>query len=196
LSRLYILILMTASSFVFAQSADLELEAHFESSNDVTFGFVGNFSVTLTNNGPDDIEGSFIISPLVNSSGYSFTPDDSNPQPNCFPYFVAVEPRPPLNLGGTLLVFESSNIAAGVSITCYGMYAVNFQSGSRSFTWETYGFEQGVLVDDPVPENNFVTITLGIQPQQVSTLSNVSILIMLLLAWVVGIKHEFLNKVL
>lgn len=192
LNKLYIFILLILSSSIFAQSADLELEVYMESYNDVFFGFEGAFTVTVTNNGPDVAENPGTASPLMSltNNDFTFIGDGSISQDRCFFSLISAEPRPPDFDGGLTLLITTDEILVGESVTCFGRFSIGFEHGSREVYWQTFGFGMGALVDDPVPENNIVTITLGIQPQQVDALSNLTILILIVITLGVGLRFR------
>ncbi len=164
-----------------------------ESSEEVFFGFEGSFSVTITNNGPEIAEMPSTISPLMSLANDDFylSIDSSIIQNDCSFAFFSLEPRPPDFAGGTIILIDTSPIDVGESITCFGRYVVGFENGMRELLWETVNFGQGTLIDDPIPENNLVTITLGIQPQQVDALSSLTIFILIVLTLGVGLRHRF-----
>gem|GEM_PF-7086282 len=164
-----------------------------ETPGSVFSGFEGEFSVTVTNNGPDVADSPGTYAPFISSanSDYIFSPDFNIVQNDCvFATFIA-EPRPPVFPGGITLLIATNPIAVGDSVTCFGRYAVGFESGRRELFWETVNFGQGSLIDDPFLENNTVTVTLGIQPIPVDALGIFSMLLMMFLL-VLGTSTKFM----
>lgn len=168
--------------------ADLSFDAQFDGIEDgVVFGQQGTFSVTVTNNGPDAagvgsgtgfpiaIFSGFVELSPVDGTEMDYNIDRSITQ-NCIFGLIAVDPRPG-NPPGFTFFFETPEIAANESVTCYGVYYVNFKAGSRTYEWRASGFVEDT---DPDFTNNFKPITFSIKPKQVPALSFYGLLTMIL----------------
>ncbi|MCF6283980.1 MAG: hypothetical protein L3K26_02145 [Candidatus Hydrogenedentes bacterium] len=65
---------------------------------------------------------------------------------------------------------------AGTSITCYGFYGVGITSGRVEIEWDVFNPTD----TDPVVENDFVTMSFGIAPPLIPTLSIWGMLLLIL----------------
>ncbi|MCF6319920.1 MAG: hypothetical protein L3J83_11730, partial [Proteobacteria bacterium] len=195
---LVIALLYSIDSYAGVGVIDLEITLEHQPLDNLNFGDIGQFSVTLTNHGPDEaganspvekpIPASVILEVVENIGiPVDFAQDNSQPQ-ECDFLLSFVEPRPPNPL---VLVYEFyyPPIPAGESISCYGLFLVLFNSGSRDIEWfTTYGLfgPSGSGDIDPNPDNNFQTMNFGIQPIAVPTLSFYTLFIFSMLVFFVG----------
>ena len=193
--RIVVILFLTTSSFVFAQSADLELDVYIESYDSVFWGFQGDYSVTITNNGPEVASTPGTFTPFMpqDNTDFTFAPNFDIVQPDCNFTPLIAEPRPPDFPGGSIFFISTSPIAVGESVTCFGRFQVGFESGRRETFWETVNLGQGTTISDPVTENNTVTIFLGVPPLPVNAFSDFSTVLIILIVWWLSMK--FMRKI-
>jgi len=182
------LFLITFSKTSPAGIADLSFDAEFDGiENGVTFQQQGTFRVTVTNNGPDAaglgsgtgipiaIFSGFVELSPVDGTEMEYNIDSSIAQ-SCQFGLIAVDPRPG-NPPGFTFFFRTAPIPANESVTCHGLYLVNFTEGVRTYNWRVSGF---VGDTDPDFTNNFEPVTFGIRPIQVPTLNFLGLVVLTL----------------
>jgi len=157
----------------FAGVADLELSIDHPPLDDLAFGQIIPFSITLTNNGPDTAGGKatttrpISVDLAIEQNTPVLITENTTIEQSCFFLTGFGEPRPP----NPLIIFYSFNflpIPTGDSITCYGLMQVFLPSGNLSVEWFNFPF---LLDTDPDNSNNNVTLQLGVRPPMVPTLS-------------------------
>ena len=189
------------STVATAGIADLSLEVVFDDiDSGVSFQQQGEFRVIITNNGPDaagtlstSARPNDIFSDFIelgdNGPEVSFSIDTSISQ-DCGFGAIAVDPRPgePPRF---IYFFNTGIIQPNMSVTCHGIYMVNFHTGSRSYDW----FASGDMNDsDPVFLNNFAPVTFGIAPRQVPGIGFLGMLILMVSCVVFGNKRMSRNQ--
>ncbi len=169
----FALVLLMGSSSLQAQTAELELTMDFSSIGDgVIPSQTRDFSITVTNHGPDDANPSnssffFVASTPVNSDSQWvpnlwFELNGANSPSDCVFSPVFVDPLPGANpTYGFVFIF--SQLDAGESITCQGHYTPYFTEGSRTVEWTMINN----LANDPDLSNNEIIVTFPIRPTQV-----------------------------
>lgn len=172
--RVYKLMFLMAAFSVNAGNVDLALTTDFVSQNNFYPGEVGEFSLTITNNGPDDAGADSIVPYPVRLStpngiplksdgmDITFFQNPSIPQ-DCFLVIAIGEPLP----GEDPIIFYSfqhSIIPVNTSVTCYGLFQV---FDSTSVIWRVRSPTDTELNDS----NNSIEMIFGVQPLKVPTLS-------------------------
>ncbi len=189
--KIIILLLLSLTTYsAKAGNVDLELQIDIDLSADVEFKQIGKFSFTVTNHGPDDAgadtTGDFPVSmqtsPIkLNPSGFvdvSFNKDFTIAQ-ECFFVTVVAEPPP----GGTVSYgykFGLPVIPANSSITCYGLYHVGFEFGTKTIKWTARSFsDNDINMGNEVVEMVFGISSVAIPSSNFYTLMLLIILILL-----------------
>lgn len=176
--------------------ADLDLEINFNDINGVVLDRVGEFSVTVTNLGPD-VAGSkgtppfpiAILASIIQDNGSStpeiqFAASSSNDNTRCFFSLVIGSPPP----GGSVSYGYDINIpqlGVNETIECHGLYSTHFNSGTREITWST----RNSFDTDPVPGNNSQAVTFGIPPISVPINQPYFLILLSLLFLIIGVKY-------
>jgi hypothetical protein len=177
-------------------SADLQLEIEFNETNGVVLEAQGEFIARVTNFGPDIAAANTtalpigILSSVIQDNG-SFTPEivlDPAPENNnneCFFILIIGDPPPG---GGVVYAYDLNVPSLEVNETaeCYGTFTRNFQSGTREINW---------LIDnpydvDPNTNNNTQSVIFGVPPTPVSSLSEFSLFLLLLMVLILGIQSQ------
>lgn len=177
-----------------AQTAELELTMDFSSIGDgVIPGQTRDFSITVTNHGPDNAippnSGSsfFHIGTLAISSNDQWIPDlwfdldGANSPPECYFLWGVADPLPGQN-PNYAFAFYFFQLNAGESITCQGQYTPYFTEGSRTVTWVM----SNQLANDPDLSNNEFSVTFPLRPTQVPFNNLWSLLLMAALLLGIG----------
>jgi len=180
--------------------ADLELTISPVVISDSSFGEIGEFTLTVTNLGPDDagfdIPGPFPISVateplLINPDGFldMFFAKNFNISQECGFVQGVADPLPgdPPQFD---FLFLLPGIPAGTSITCYGLYGMGITSGRVEIEWSVFN----PIDTDPVIENDFVTMSFGIAPPVIPTLSIWGMLLLILAVLGLFFRHNRLLK--
>jgi len=162
--------IITAISFLlflsvsWSGSIDLSVEVNPSSISIIESVEIGEFSITLTNHGPDAAGSSSPISfPIsidtniiyfeagVPNAGFASNPDIID---DClfFPYVLDPLPGNPV---GIIYSFFTPVIPAGESVTCYGLYYTNFDNGIRTVEWSP----SSVTDNDTDPSNDISLMT-------------------------------------
>jgi len=186
---IFLLFLITNSGF--AGNADIEINVGYDSILNLSFGDIGQFSVTIRNNGPDVAGSDSIIQKPVRASAF-LTPDKNGEFSLAFGQDTSVaqpcdflvsfgEPRPPNPLVFAY-EFYFPPIEPGESLTCYGFYLISFNSGTRAAEW----LAVSIADIDPDEFNNAQTMVFGIQPVAVPTLSFYTLFALSILLFSVG----------
>jgi len=149
--------------------ADLEITLEHQPLDNLNFGDIGQFSVTLTNHGPDEAGANSPVEKPISANvileveeniGIPVDFAQNRGEPQVCDFILSVlEPRPP-NPVAFAYQFYYPPIPAGESISCYGLFLVLFNSGSRDIEWAV----TSVLDTDPNDANNAQTMNFGIQP--------------------------------
>ncbi|MCF6300863.1 MAG: hypothetical protein L3J52_07070 [Proteobacteria bacterium] len=186
------------STYLFAGVADLEISITTNISDGVVFGQAGNFSITITNHGPDiaGLDSGFdspirIDSPLiyVGENGFldvSFLRNNSIAQ-GCFFVASVFDPIPgePVAFAFT---FVHPVIAVNESVSCYGLFGVGFEEGQRAIEWDVA--VRGNTFTDPNPENDRATMLFKINPPVIPTLSIWGVLLLILAVLGLLFRHN------
>ncbi|WP_395374203.1 hypothetical protein [Marinicella sp. W31] len=191
MNKLSILILLFLTSSISAQVADIELSASFEFQDDVIPGQVREFSLTITNNGPDSVPTPTISSgPWGTADGRLFYEFSINPaiQQDCTISFLFVSPLPGALFGGTVTSFDLPELESGESITCYGLYIANIQVGTDLMSW--IAFSLGSSVNDPNLDNNTWLGGFTNRPVAVNVMNGVSLLILFVMLLLLAMYHK------
>lgn len=171
-----------------AAVSDFEITIDQTQFTDLSLGDVGQFSITLTNHGPDVGGNGRPLSALASlevehESGVpvDFIQNNSIPQACDFRTSV-IDPRPPNPVAFGYQFFYPP-MAAGESITCYGFFIINFETGVREIEWKhTFGLLSINNEDiDTNPNNDITTMLFGIEPTAVPTLSVTGLMALLIL---------------
>ncbi len=190
--NLFFLILLLSLEPLQAQTAELELTMDFASiGNGVIPGQTRDFSITITNHGPDDANpsnsGFFFVSTLAVGSNDDWVPDlwieldGSNSPSDCHFLWSRADPLPNQN-PNYAYAFLFFQLGAGESITCQGQYTPYFTEGSRTVTW----IMSNQLANDPDLSNNEITVTFPLRPTQVPFNNLWSLLLMAALLMGIG----------
>ncbi|MCX7545874.1 hypothetical protein [Marinicella gelatinilytica] len=194
---LFLLCLLLFSNNALSGSIDLSIEINPETVNIFSAEDVGEFSITITNNGVDDAGASsgdpFPISIdteriYLENGGY-FVGFEANPDINqdcvLYPFFVDPIPGDPPSV---FYSFYTPVIAAGGSMTCYGRYYTNLKNETKTIEWSPLS----VTDNDTDPSNNISVMTFR---GYIPTVPSLSIfgLVFLTLA-VMGIIFRFNAK--
>ena len=184
-----VLILSYLLSFsVSAENVDLTFSTDIDVSSGVEFRDLVAFSITLTNNGPDDAgtNTTFPYPNSVNSSlmnlnqnGFvdvSFIQNFNFSQP-C--YFGEVVLDPPPN-GNVHYAYEINFpvISANSSITCYGFYHIGFESGRRIVRLKARTLQGDVDIN---PDNDEIEIVFGIRPKVIPIFTTLGLILIVFL---------------
>ncbi len=187
--------LLCIATKTLAGVADLALSIEHEPLDDLALGQVIPFSITITNNGPEEAgTNSTIALPLsVDLVLEQNTPllitNNPNIEHPCFFISGFGKPIPPNPLL-FIYTFFSPPIAPNESITCHGLMQSFLTSGTLSIEW----FNLPAFLDtDPDQSNNSITLTLGVRPPMVPALSfwALGLLILLLMYWT---RSKFKNS--
>ncbi len=152
-------------------TADLALQLDIDVSEGVQFGEIGEFTLTVTNLGPDDAGshniGRFptaVFTPpqAVNEHGLLdvyLAGDNSTSQP-CGVGLIVIDPIPgnPVLYGQPIYFPE---IQANSTLTCHGLFLIGFDQGERSTNFRLRG---DVNDTDPDSSNNEIKVVFGIPP--------------------------------
>lgn len=189
--------LLLISNNIWAGNIDLSIEIIPSSINNISIGDVGEFSITITNNGPDSAgansPAAFPISLdserifLENNGGFVDYSINSNINQDCDFYLTIIEPIP----GGLVSViysFYTPIIPAGESITCHGLYHTNFENGIRAVEWSPFS----VTDNDTDPSNDIALMTFRGYVPPVPSLSLYGLLFLVMMF--LGITFRFSNK--
>lgn len=178
-------------------NVDIKVEIDPLLISDVSNGDSGEFSITITNNGPDDIGlGSQLTHPvsigsdriyLEETGGFvSFFTSPNKPQ-DCVLSTYIIDPIPG-ELVSIIYTFHAPNIAANDSVICYGNYSVNFENGFHSLTWRSL-----VAPDiDINPSNDSVTMFFQGNIRQVSSFSTFGLILLTL--FIATLAYRFKTK--
>ncbi len=190
--NLIVLLLLSTSFKVVAGSVDLSVASSYSSANDLTAGDRVKFSVSAINNGPDTTgTGASTGFPLVfSTSGIElredgtdivFYLDESIPQP-CFLGAVIGSPLPgqlpTISYGYVHPPIQPSEMG-----TCYGEFQV-FESTKVDITARSIGDT------DPDFSDNTLFLRFGLLPQQVPTVSLLSVIVMALILFLLGLLQN------
>jgi len=141
--KLYLFILSMFSTVCFGGNVDLSIEINPSSISNSSVGNTGEFSITITNSGPDDAgtESPFSISidtERIYLDNVYFVDFTSNPniQQDCLFFPTIIDPIPG-DPPSVLFSFYTPAIPTGQSITCYGLYQTNFENGNRTVEWSS-----------------------------------------------------------
>lgn len=187
----FFMLLMTEISSAISGTADLELTMEFDIPKFVNFGDTGEFSITITNNGPDDagLDSPFLFPIIANTSAIE-TSSELMPavsfsqilvEQECFFIASIAEPLPG-QYPTFNYEFDYPIIPVNTSFTCFGQYHIGFSEGVETINWSIFNF----LDTDPNPNNNSVDMVFGIQPPIVPSLSWWSTMIMILILGLFG----------
>ena len=135
MKNILILFLLILPIDLKAGTADLEISVEYDSSSYVEFSQVGNFELTLKNNGPDAVNNSISI-----NSGTLFQNDlevldvsfttNLDSEHDCNFILGVFDPVP----GGSPaydFTFVFPPIQSGNSVTCYGKLLIGFKKGQK-----------------------------------------------------------------
>ena len=190
-ATLIILILSTFKS-VSAGIIDLELELDLQDTSQLEYGQIIPFSLTVTNNGPDDAAGTsdgflpnsvFIRTIFENSNGLPqlvFAADTSIEQ-ECFWVSIISEPLPiPGSEPSISYLASMPIIPTGSSVTCYGLVQSFVNVTNKEINFLASPFQDDTDTD---LSNNSIDRIFGLRPQVIPSLgmSSLSILIILML---------------
>lgn len=167
--------------------ADLAIGVSIEGIEDgVEFGETGNYTIIITNNGPDiaadGVPGLPIAVRTSSIPGLQSGPPiiDYIPDPNndvrCF-FTSAVGSPPPFGTASYAFFYLFSSINQGESIECSGTYLVNIQEGSNAHDW----FISNNSDTDPISANNRQSFVFGVPPKPVPTIGITGLLFMVFL---------------
>ncbi len=153
----------------------------------------GTFRIVVTNNGPEAAgTNSTLSTPITVFSGFvELAADgtemnyglDPNVTQECGFGLIAVDPRPG-DPPGFVFVFRSPVIQPNSSITCHGIYSINFPLGTRTYQWNVNGHIDDT---DPNSSNNIFPVTFGVAPVPVPTSNHFGLLILFFTFLVFGI---------
>lgn len=186
-SLFYLIIYFSNISIGYTGNIDLSIELSFEPITEVEFLQTGNFTITVSNFGPDTAGGdsisNFPVSAFSNAiteygNGLQdlFIGQNTDIEQVCFFIFAFGEPLPG-GLPSIAYFFEYPEIPANESITCYGKYLVGFESGSRDFSFNARSFSD----NETNLTNNTANFTFRIKPKIIPTLNFYAILILIVL---------------
>lgn len=174
-------------NFAKAEVADLSLELEFDHINSgVVIEPAGSFRIIVTNNGPEAAgTNSSLTTPIAvfsdfvelaadgSEMNYSLDPGIAQ---DCQFGSIAVDPRPG-DPPGFVFVFRTPVIQPNTSVTCHGIYEINFPAGTRTYQWNVNRHIDDV---DPDLGNNTFPVTFGVLPPQVPGTSLHGVLMLLL----------------
>ena len=187
--------LLLFSTAGFSGVADLAITLEHQPLDDLQFGQVIPFSITITNNGPDTAgEDTTTIKPIeayliINKNTPLFVEQNSSIGQPCDFLLAVGEPIPP-NTVDFIYSFYFPPIPANDSLTCYGLFQVVFQTGNRTIEWSLI---PALNDSDPDETNNTATMVFGIKPPMVPSLTTYSMLFLMLLIFVLT-KRQFMRK--
>lgn len=137
---------MVVPSYASAGLIDLSIEINPSPITDVSTGDIGEFNITITNNGPDDAgaDSSLSFPVTVNSErifleangGFIDFDINTNINQDCVFQTIILDPVPG-DLVSVIYTFRTPVIPAGSSFTCHGFYYVNFDNETRSMEWRS-----------------------------------------------------------
>ena len=170
----------------------------------VVQGQQGEFSITITNHGPDDagvdslnnlpiFADSSIIQQRPNGIVDIWFAKDLSQAQECFFVPTIFEPLPiPGSLPSYAFTFAYPVIPVGESITCYGFYSVGFEQGERAVQWDIFNSTD----TDPNLLNNSVDLVFRMQPMMIPSTSTFSLIILTICIFFSfsSIKQKLLNS--
>ena len=157
--KICLFILSIFSTACFSGNVDLSIEINPSSFSNSSVDNTGEFSITITNSGPDDAgtESPFSISidteRVYLDNGY-FVEFTSNPniQQDCLFFPTIIDPVPG-DPPSVFFSFYTPAIPVGQSITCYGLFQTNFENGNRVVEWSLSS-----VTDDDIDLSNDVAV--------------------------------------
>lgn len=194
-----LLILLLNSMLAIAVDVDLSLALDIADTDNVEFGQIIPFSITVTNNGPD-AAASTSTSTLPNRIFTNAFYENSNGFPNIIIFkdnsikqdciiltFIGEPPPPPLPPPPTLaFTIRLPMIPANTSVTCYIKAQVLFDSGNESISFRSVP----ILGDiDSDLSNNNKEIVFSIKPAVIPTLNKFTLLLLSCFLLVIGMRH-------
>ncbi len=183
-----------------AGSSDLYIELDFNEENGIVFEPSGEFTLTVTNLGPDiAAEGVPLLRPIsiftsVIQDNGSFTPEiqispgAQGDNSNCSFLFIIGEPLPGESVTYAYSI-DVPSLSVNETVQCFGSFSRHFQNGSREIEWSIFN----EFDTDPNPKNNNQVITFGIPARPVPMNSWFTLVLMGLLILVFGVKTKRLN---
>ena len=191
---IFCMVLFSTTSF--SGEADIAITLDHQSLDDLEFGQVIPFSITISNYGPDTagadspIEKSISASFIMNqNTALLLVAQDNSIEQSCDFLLSFGDPRP----GNTLDIFYSfyyPNIPAGESLTCYGIFEVYFGSGRRAINWNL----SSPTDTDPDQSNNTAEMVFGIRPPVVPSLTIISVILLTVMFLIFTLFFNPVNK--
>ncbi len=159
-------------AMAFAGTADLHIEFISEDIADgVVFNEIGEFTVLVTNNGPD-VAGAKAISARPNNVSTSkiyltelndleiVMQTNPNIAQDCFIGTIVIDP-PPGGLLSFVYFITFPPISPNETVSCSGLYRVGIQSGEKIVSWQVSTHSTDT---DTIDDNNSVEVVFGIPP--------------------------------
>jgi hypothetical protein len=171
----------------------MQLEIEIQDTSKLTRGVVVPFILTITNNGPDDSD--FVVTIYndreVNDdifvlSNLSFIADDSIEQ-DCEFFPINGNDTIP-NIGPDYINFYfviTPDLAANSSLTCHGLALASINKTTKIV------FNLSVRTDDIDDDlsNNTQSVTFGVKPPLIPTLSQLSLFVLAFLLLLLGFRQ-------
>lgn len=181
-----------------AEVADLSLDLEFDDINSgVIYEPEGSFRIIVTNNGPEAAgTNSTLTTPIAVFSGFvelatdgtemNYALDPNIPQ-SCQFGLISVDPRPG-EPPGFVFVFRFPVIQPGTSVTCHGLYSINFPAGTRSYEWFV-----NPHIDDTDPDltNNSFQVIFGVAPRQVPSIGFLGMLLLISIYLCIAVRRLY-----
>jgi len=195
---IWLLILLSVSEYGFSGNIDLSLEINPSTVSIAQTQALetGEFSVTITNHGPDVAgAGSSLSYPIsidteiiYYEEGMMGVAFQSNPDivDDCLFFPFVIDPLPG-NPAGFIYTFRTPAISAGESITCYGLYQVFSENpgGIKSIEWSPFS----VTDNDVNPSNDISLMTFRGTTIPVPSLSTYALLSLISLILTIALFH-------
>lgn len=201
MTHLFKIITLSACLFIssscLAGNVDLVVNISPDIFSNLSAGDVHEFTVSVTNHGPDTAGIDSVLSyPVSVYTNITLHPNslatsiqiNTDSDQNCFLLTTIAEPRPPATQVQIFKSFHFPLIHPNTTVTCVGFFETFYVYGVRSLEWQISN-PTDVDLDS---SNNAALLTFGGTPQPVplSVQSCLALLFLLLFLGIRSIKHN------